>query len=95
MFVLVLSVGIFFLTTDFDSFILKGDSQNISLILDNQHTENTEDTNSIHHGIEDLFPMGNGLSFFSESIFLGKIGFVPQNMEYGFAAQIWQPPKLS
>ena len=95
MFVLVLSVGIFLLTTDFDSYILKMNNYNISLIVDNQNTENTDGTDSVHHGIEDLFPAGTGLNYFSGSMFMGEIGYLPQIVEYRFASQIWQPPKLS
>ena len=95
MFILMLSAGIFLLTSDFDSYILKMNNWNISLVVDNQDTENSDSTDSVHHGIEDLFPAGTGLSYFSEIRFFGKIGFIPQIVGYRFSSQIWQPPKLS
>ena len=95
MFVLVMSVGVFFLTTDIDSYIFKMDNQTISQIIDNQQTENPDETNSVNHGVEDLFNVSSASSSSSGIVFIGEIGFIAQRIEYKFATQIWQPPKLS
>ncbi len=95
MFVLLMSVGVFFLTTDIDSFVFKIDKQTISQSFDNQQSENTDDSNSTHHGIEDLFNVCSGSSNSIGIVFIGKIGFIDKIVEYKFATQIWQPPKLS
>ena len=95
LFVLFMSVGVFFLTTDIDSFIFKMDNQTISQIVDNQEPENSDKSDSIHHGVEDLFHLSSCPSYSSGIVFIGKIGFIAQRIEYKFPTQIWQPPKLS
>ena len=95
MFVLIMSVGIFFLTIDIDSCIFKIDHQTISQIIDNQQSENPDNTNSGHHGVDDLFNGSPGSSYSSGIVIIGKIGFIDKLIEYKFATQIWQPPKLS
>ena len=95
MFALVMSVGVFFLTTDIDSYIFKMDKQAISQIIDNQQAENPDNENPVHHGVEDLFTVDNCIGHIADGIFFGNTVFITQRIEYKFTTQIWQPPKYS
>jgi hypothetical protein len=95
LFVLFMSVGIFFLTTDIDSFILRIDKQVNIQVIDNKTTESQGCTDSVHHIAEDLFVVNNCIRNISDSMILGKTGFIAPKIEFKFATQIWQPPKYS
>jgi hypothetical protein len=64
-------------------------------VIDNETTENQDCPDSNHHGVEDLYAVNDCITNISQSVFLGKTGFISQRIEFKFATQIWQPPKLS
>lgn len=94
LFALSMTVGISFLTTDIDNYILQVDNNVIAQISDNEPTDNPSGVGFCHHPTEDLFAPNNTNFCISESILMGAIGFIPPMCENRFHAPIWQPPKF-
>ncbi len=93
--VLLLSVGLLFLTTDIESCFIDVDNQAISQVLDSESQGETENTHSLHHLSEDLFSAINSSNYNYNGISLGKIVLLHPRINNNFLSSIWQPPKFS
>lgn len=95
-FVLVLSFGLFLLTTGNETCFNSADNHFISHILDDETDGGDADnSHSFQHLSEDLFAPVDCPKYINEGISVAVIILAPVRINNNFFTSIWQPPKFS